>query len=127
MTTDFDRAVSLEPGLRAAVALVDTLCEFVQPDDQMCTGCVWETILKPLVSPLIGWSRGEKMKAREDDDSLRFDFTDLVEESIRAESIRGDNEKWLRSSEAWDAFTDELLKRLEKADPGNGHGIAKRS
>ena len=36
-----------------------------------------------------------------------------------------DTEKWLRTSEAWDAFTRPLLARLWDADPGNGHGIGR--
>ena len=36
-----------------------------------------------------------------------------------------ENERWLRTTEAWDAFTNVLLERLEKADPGNGHGIGR--
>jgi hypothetical protein len=43
----------------------------------------------------------------------------------RRKARRTDTERWLRSSEAFDAFTDVLLCRLSEADPANGHGIGR--
>jgi hypothetical protein len=43
-----------------------------------------------------------------------------LDDRIPAET---ETEKWLRSSEAWDAVTRPLLARLYEADPANGCGI----
>jgi hypothetical protein len=38
----------------------------------------------------------------------------------RCISAETETEKWLRTSEAWDAFTQVLIDRLEEYDPANG-------
>lgn len=134
---EFERAIAAEPRLRTVVTLVDALIELTRPDDTLCGSCVWEDIVKPLVSPLIGWERGyppavakDKPAVTEDPDTWPLvSGADWLAESEAADKQRipatTDTEKWLRTTEAWDAFTRILIDRLETADPGNGHGIAR--
>lgn len=129
-TTDrYQRALAAEPNLRIAVSVVDALTALVRPDDRLCASCVWELILKPLVSPLIGWERGYPPLSAADPTSglpqpVRLSEL-LAEPSERRRPASTDTERWLRSNEAWDGFTDPLLRRLDDADPGNGHGIGR--
>lgn len=123
----YRRALDAEPRLRAIERLVTGLCELARPGDTLCAGCVWELIVKPLTTPWIGWGRGRPHRDAADDprDSWQpVSLADLLAEPgyARAEPAT-DTERWLRSSEAFDAFTDELLRRLDAADPANGHGI----
>ena len=123
----YERALAAEPSLRPIVAVVDALCAFVRPDDRMCAGCVWGRIVKPLTTPLIGWSRGYPP---EDAPDVRPDSWEPVNlEAVLAKLDQRpepttDTERWMRSSEAFDAFTDVLLAKLDAADPANGHGVA---
>ena len=57
-TAGFDRALAAERRLAPIVRLVDALCALAGPENAMCSGCVWTGIVKPLVSPLVGWKRG---------------------------------------------------------------------
>ncbi len=134
-TTAYERALQAEPKLAAVVRVVDALCVLVRPTDRLCHGCVWETIVKPLVSPLIGWGRGYPSKPASDPDpdnpsGLRIiSGSEMLAAYEAAQVTRTpattDTEKWLRTPEAYDAFTDMLLDRLERADPANGHGIGR--
>lgn len=125
------RAVTAEPRLQAVEAMVDALCELVRPADTMCSGCVWDTIVKPLATPLVGWGRGYEPKQARDPrraDEPRFRILTVSE--IRAESKDrpapiSETEAWMRTTEAWDAVTGPWLARLEAADPANGHGICR--
>lgn len=131
--TAYDRALAAEPRLRAIVTTVDALIELVRPGDTMCSGCVWDAIVKPLAIPLIGWERGYPPDTAKDpspDGGWRMlSGGDLMAEYEEAQQrlapATTDTEKWLRTSEAWDAFTGALIDRLHTADPGNGHGICK--
>src|SRR5215211_115886 len=51
---DYLRAIAVEPGLRAVVRAVDALISMTGPTDQLCSGCVWSEIIKPICTPLIG-------------------------------------------------------------------------
>jgi hypothetical protein len=131
----YERALQAEPDLAAVVRVVDALCALVRPSDLLCHGCVWETIVKPLVSPLVGWRRGYPPEVAADPDSdkpsgFRMITGGEMLDAYRAHeatrvSATTDTEKWLRTSEAFDAFTNVLLDRLERADPANGHGIGR--
>lgn len=128
--TDLDRATRAEPRLQAVVNIVTALTALVRPTDTMCGGCVWDEIVKPLALPLIGWERGYPPKAAPDPGTLAWLFTgggDWAKECAEAEKARTpattDTEKWLRTSEAWDSVCGELIRRLNDADPANGHGI----
>lgn len=130
--TDYDRALNAEPRLRAIAATADALLELVRPTDTMCGGCVWDGIVKPLVTPLIGWERGYPPKPAPDPGESTWRLisgSDWAAEFEEVEKTRvpatTDTEKWLRTSDAWDAFCGELIRRLNDADPGNGHGICK--
>lgn len=125
----YDRVLAAEPRLRAVVRVVDTFIQFVRPTDEMCHGCVWEVMVKPLVSPLVGFGRGYPPKIAKDPNpsgELELVFrsaADLLREPDPRIPAESQTEKWLRTSEAFDAFTDPLLARLYEADPANGCGI----
>lgn len=125
----YRRALVAEPRLRAVVALVDALCTLVRPTDRLCSGCVWETIVKPLTTPWIGWERGYVPEQAQDAPRgwSPVCLADLLaEQDERATTATTATERWLRTSEAWEAFTDVLLSRLDAADTGNGHGCGRR-
>jgi hypothetical protein len=94
---------------------------------------VWEEIVKPLTTPLVGWGRGRHDKAREGEAERGFFFENLgdvmreidEEDELLKKYPIGPNEQWLRTSQAYNAFTNVILSRLQHADPGNGHGIAR--
>jgi hypothetical protein len=125
----YDRALAAEPRLRPIVRIVDALCALVGPDHQMCSGCIWTGIVKPLVTPLVGWERGYAPDEAKDPEPGRrlmlrpVDMKQIMAKLNDRRPATTDTEKWLRSGEAYDAFTDVLMDRLDKADPANGHGI----
>ncbi|MCX4972181.1 hypothetical protein [Streptomyces sp. NBC_00620] len=130
--TDYQRALHAEPRLQAIASIVDVLIELVRPNDNMCGSCIWEGIIKPLTTPLIGWERGYPPREAHDPGNAEWRLisgSDWAKEFETAEKTRTtattDTEKWLRTPEAWDAFCGELIRRLNDADPGNGHGICK--
>jgi hypothetical protein len=124
----YERVLAAEPRLRKVVRVVDALIQFVRPTDEMCYGCLWTGMIKPLTSPWLGYGRGYVPESAKDPDPAT-DFPRLVvtpasEIMMRAPTkAETDTEKWLRSSEAWDAFTKVLIDRLYEADPANGCGI----
>ncbi|MFD6973554.1 hypothetical protein [Streptomyces sp. NPDC059949] len=129
--TDLDRATRAEPRLQAVINIVTALTALVRPTDTMCGGCVWDEIIKPLALPLIGWERGYQPAEAEDPDPDRMwrliNASDWAAGWQDAEKARTpattDTEKWLRTSEAWDSVCGELIRRLNDADPANGHGV----
>lgn len=126
---NYERALAAEPRLRAVVTVVDALTELVRPTDRMCSGCVWEKIVKPMVLPLIGWGRGHLPHQAKDPDPRPPGLYLIRASEIPWPERTGadtETEKWLRSVGAWDAFTSTLLVRLDRADPANGHGIGRR-
>ncbi|MFI1726902.1 hypothetical protein [Streptomyces sp. NPDC020489] len=130
--TDFERALAAEPRLRAITNIVTALTTLVRPDDTMCGSCVWEDIVKPLAIPLIGWERGYPLKAAHDPGTLGWQLisgSDWARQFEEVEKTRTPastaTEEWLRTCEAWDAFCGELIRRLNDADPANGHGVCK--
>jgi hypothetical protein len=124
----YRRVLAAEPRLRPIAHLVDALCTLVRADDTMCAGCVWESIVEPLTTRLVGWSRGYPPQQATDDraepGSVRYvDMDAVLNRLSRREPPASETEAWLRGSDAYDAFTDEMLRRLEAADPASGHGI----
>ena len=100
----------------------------VGPDHEMCAGCIWERMVKPLVSPLLGWERGHPVGEAKDPEPYSFaahvlDWDEFWSKQDDRSPATTETEKWLRTSDAWDAFTGVLLVRLNDADPANGHGI----
>ena len=65
----FGRAVAAERRLEPIVRLVDALCALVGPEHEMCAGCVWTAIVKPMCRPLVGWERGYHDEEAKDPDS----------------------------------------------------------
>lgn len=130
-TDAYRRALAAEPQLQAVEATVDALSAFVRRSDTMCAGCVWEAIVKPLASPWVGWARGFLPHPAKDPDptpgaSWRFvNLAEWIEQQpkrVRSDAST-DTERWLRTSDAFDAVTDVWLARLDAADPAHGHGI----
>lgn len=128
---DYRRALAAEPALLAAQNVVVFACTFTGPDDQMCNGCFWESTLKPLIHPLIGWERhapeknapDRKLTFKESCKSLseiRDEMDALARYQVPAET---ETERWMRSSDAWDAMVHPWLAALYEADPGNGCAI----
>ncbi|WP_435601265.1 hypothetical protein [Streptomyces sp. C10-9-1] len=131
MTADYERATTADHRLHALANLVTALCHLVRPADTMCGSCTWETLVKPLATPLIGWQRGYRPDCAKDPDPHHtwrlVTGTDLMTAWKKAERDRTpaatDTEQWLRTEEAWDAYCGELIRRLNAADPANGCGI----
>lgn len=127
----YRRALDAEPQLQPAVRVVDALCALVRADDYLCHACVWESIVKPLVDPWVGWDRGYLPQQASDaprDTWEPINLTDYLKHTRDDRKLPADTdtERWLRTSEAFDAFTGVLIDRLYAADPGNGHGIGRQ-
>jgi hypothetical protein len=144
----YKRAVEAEPRLRHVERMVKAQVLYIRPGDTFCHGCYWDAILKPLVTPLVGWGRGEPHEDAEDPhpsgkrvmhvtgggesrveekDNYLVITTSWDEAFARMDAEPEPTtatEKWLRSSDAWDTVTDHLLAIVERADPANGHGFA---
>jgi len=121
----YSRALAAEPGLKAVESLVDALCRLVRPEDTFCAGCAWERIVKPLLVPLVGWGREALLEQAADPSGEDVTAEWIGPQREVAPPATTETEKWLRSSAAYDAVTDAWIAQLEKADPGNGHGIAR--
>jgi hypothetical protein len=112
--------------------VVDTFIKLVRPTDELCHACVWELIVKPLVSPWVGNGRGYPTEQAKDPDPTGERFlraisaADWIKNQPDRAPAETETEKWMRTSEAYDAFTDVLLARLYEADPANGHGIGRK-
>jgi hypothetical protein len=125
----YERALQAEPKLQAVDRVVTTFIKLVRPTDELCHGCIWDLMIKPLVRPWIGNGRGYMPKQAKDPDpeapawQIIPASEIMMEAPVRAET---ETEKWLRTSQAWDGFTRVLLERLEEADPANGHGIGRK-
>lgn len=126
----YARALDAEPQLAAIEALVNVLCATAPTDQPFCCGCIWETILKPLVTPLVGWDRGYPPEQAEDPDPGKrswqpIDLTTTFAALDNRPKPATATEAWLRSQDAYNAVTDRWLTQLDAADPGQGHGLPK--
>lgn len=129
----FRRALDAEPMLRAIDAMVDALVALApsrRSGQPMCAGCIWDLIVKPLASPWVGWERGFHPDVAEDprpdEDPLSLRIMSAADWTLPPRTdATTDTERWLRTSEAFDLVTDEWLRRLDAADPANGHGFPK--
>lgn len=122
----YTRALHAEPRLEPVVRVVDALVALVRPTDTLCYACTWETIISPLVYPWIGWARGDLPETAPDtprDTWAPIDLTSYLDGEDRKVPADTDTERWLRTSDAFDAFTRALIDRLYAADPAHGHGI----
>lgn len=129
MTDNYRRALKAEPQLRAIDRLVDVLAALAptrRSGRPLCSGCTWERIVKPLTSPWVGHERGFHPDVAEDPDPDRPPIQFLKASDLkmppRVEATT-EIERWLRTSEAWDAVTRVWIDRLHHADPANGHGL----
>lgn len=117
--------------LRALNAMVEIQCRFIEEDDTFCAECYWE-VFKPLVTPVLGWSRGYPLRHQVEpsDKPLAYSPVNLGEIMV-GDSARdtptSEFEAWLRTHEAYDLVTDHWLTKLRAIDPANGHGFRKGS
>lgn len=103
--TPYRRTLIAEPRLRTIEVMVESFVQLAPTGESgkaMCVGCIWESILKPLITPLVGWGRALPRK------------------------IDREAESWLSGAAAWDAVTERWLDQLSAVDPKNGHGIGAR-
>ena len=124
----FEKALRAEPRLRAIDQMVRTFVALApsrRSNKTMCAGCIWELILKPLATPLVGWSRGRPPEqVREPRASRRVDLTPYLRDDRAVPE--NETEAWMRSMSAWDAVTGRWLKMLDDADPAKGHGLGSK-
>lgn len=85
-------------------------------------------MIKPLISPLIGWGRGYPPKSAKDPrpEGVSWEIVnlgDVLREADPKVPAETNTEEWLRTSEPYSGFTTVLLNRLYEADPANGCGI----
>lgn len=134
--TIYRRALEAEPDLQALEAAVYVIAQTARPDEPFCPGCLWEEILKPLVTPIVGWERGAPRQQARDaappgvfEAPTALNLSDLETPDIPAPT--SDTEKWLRTSEPFDAVTDKWLADLDAAGTAvraaPGHGIPGRA
>jgi len=97
----YARALKAEHALHGLERLVAALGSLVRPEDRLCYGCAWDMIVKPLLSPLVGWGRE------------RLSWT------------CPEDEEWMRSSDAYNAVMHILVRKLYVIDPANGCGIGR--
>jgi hypothetical protein len=144
----YERALAAEPRLRAVENMVRAQVLFIRPGDTFCHGCYWERVLKPLVTPLVGWGRGEPhedaadphpsgkrvmhvtgggesgVEERDNYVVVTTSWHDAFAQMDAEPEPTTATERWLRSTEAWDVVTDYFLEIVQAADPANGHGFA---
>lgn len=110
----YERALTAEPQLEAVVKVVDALLLI---DDEKGDGLDHWGIIKPLIVPWLGYQRGTVPVNAQDAPTSATPKVKSVGELARTNLPRPvpattETEKWLRSEEAYDAFTDVLLARL---------------
>jgi len=110
----YERALTAEPQLEAVVKVVDAL--LLIDDDKSDELDHWG-IIKPLIVPWLGYQRGTVPLNAPDAPTSSTPKVKSVGELARTNLPRPvpattETEKWLRSEEAYDAFTDVLLARL---------------
>lgn len=121
--SNYGRALAASGHLRALDRTIRLLCALAPKTEPFCAGCIWEDILKPLATPLVGWSRNRPLAAHEPSEPWQaVRLVDLVKEPRPRFAAGNPAEAWLRTEEAWDAVTDEWLRLLNAADPAQGHG-----
>lgn len=131
MTTEptyrLDDALRADRRLRAIDAAVRTLVALAPSERSgrpLCSGCVWEQIVKPLTTPALGNLRGlPHVDARESSGWEAIDLSAAIDDLDRLPPPTGPTEEWLRSMHAYDLVTDVWLDLLYAADPANGHGL----
>lgn len=126
----FDKACLLDRHLAVVNHIVGILCELVRPEDTMCAGCIWDTVVKPLITPYVGFNRGLPLREAQPykpggEVEMKSLLDWLNESDEKRVPATTDEEKWLRRQSTWESFTTVILHRLDEADPANGHGIAK--
>lgn len=110
----YDRALAAEPQLEAVVGVVDALLLI---DDKKADELDLWGIIKPLIVPWLGYGRGAVPVNAQDEsgstDPTYRSFGELAETELpQSVPATTETEKWLRSADAYDAFTDVLLARL---------------
>ena len=114
-TPDYRRALAAEPDLRAVEKVVHALADL-----NVMPGTVYDAIIKPLADPLIGRNRGTHHHAHNPEDlpspSSIVRASDFPSPIASGSKPATDEEKWLRTREAFDAVTDVWLDYLGKRE-----------
>ena len=122
-TAAYNRAVTAEPDLRAVEKVIRAIATL-----NVTPGTAYDSLIRPLTSPLVGWERGTHHHAIDPADDPRIDSATGVRRvtMIRATDIpvhvrtssepATDEEKWLRTPEAYDAVTDVWLDYLSAVE-----------
>lgn len=111
----YERALAAEPALRAVVRVVDAL---MLVDEEKSESLDHWMIIKPLIQPCIGAGRGYVPSEASDvvgaPQPRVYGFKELLEEAKKQKRVPAttETEKWMRTEEAWDAFSNVLLTRL---------------
>ena len=123
----YERAAAAEPMIRALDRMVDLAVKYLRRGDSFCSGCYWELVLKPLLTPMVGWQRGVVDIAEDPDpDAPRFRMLSLDDlPPVKRSEATTETETWLRTMEAWDVVSDYLLAKLDAAECGNGCGFTR--
>lgn len=119
------RAIAADHQIRAldrTVRLIAALAPSPDSDTEMCHGCLWSGIVKPLAQLLLGPDRGIVDEAEDRTTDGWIDLASVFDELDR-EPPSTETERWLRSDEAWNAVTGEWVRLLYAADPANGCGL----
>ncbi len=120
------RAVAADHQIRAldrTIRLIAALAPSPDSGIEMCHGCLWSGIVKPLAQLLLGPDRGIVDEAEDNAHIGRFvDIAAFLNEPDRPPAST-ETERWLRSDEAYHALTNEWLRLLHAADPANGCGL----
>ena len=104
---------------------------YIRRGDTFCYACYWDGVLKRLLFPLVGHGRQFMPDQAADPDPNAAPSYEIVRladfELPKVLAAETDTERWMRTSEAWNAVSDYLLAIVYVADPGNGHGFERAS
>lgn len=99
----YEKALEKSQELKALEFVVKSFVELAPKGGVMCSGCIWDNAIKPLVLSIVGWER------------------------IPRDGESSADHAWLSTREVWDSVTERWIEMLEAADPGSGHGVVKSS
>lgn len=122
---DVERALAADRHIRALDRAISLLVATAPTDGSpYCSGCLWEVVVRPLATPLVGWGRGRPQEqAPDSDEPVIVLLSDVDPDDFRPTPAETVTEEWLRTSETWNAVTGWWMGQLDEADPGKGHGF----
>lgn len=111
-TPEYLRAVAAEPRLRAVGRVIKALAAL-----NVMEGTAYDAVIRPLVAPLVGWSRGRHFHAHNPEDMPKPEhgmilMSQIPEPIITKPEPATDEEAWLRTQKAYDAVIGVYLDYL---------------